>query len=201
MSDDARELLTKIGSETSLRYSIQLIMAAAICAQRRKVRCTRSWLQGPPGGQQPAHHGSSHLCGAGCTSVCVRGGLEGARRGNSGIPSHPLLPCSPCHNGRRKWGAGTSGACTRPLWGCQILTPPVLHALPSLLPSCPRHVAMQAAQVEIEDISRVYTLFVDVKRSTQFLMEYQEQYMFNEVPGADEEEEGGGGEGQQAMSS
>lgn len=28
-------------------------------------------------------------------------------------------------------------------------------------------------QVEIEDIKRVYTLFVDVKRSTQFLMEYQ----------------------------
>ena len=35
--------------------------------------------------------------------------------------------------------------------------------------------------VEIEDISKVYTQFVDVKRSTQFLMEYQEQYMFNAV--------------------
>lgn len=28
-------------------------------------------------------------------------------------------------------------------------------------------------QVAIEDIKKVYTLFVDVKRSTQFLMEYQ----------------------------
>lgn len=28
-------------------------------------------------------------------------------------------------------------------------------------------------QVEIADIKRVYSLFVDVKRSTQFLMEYQ----------------------------
>ncbi|PWZ14926.1 RuvB-like 2 [Zea mays] len=37
--------------------------------------------------------------------------------------------------------------------------------------------------VEMEDISRVYQLFLDVKRSTQYLMEYQSQYMFNEVPG------------------
>ncbi len=44
------------------------------------------------------------------------------------------------------------------------------------------------AQVDIEDISKVYSMFVDVKRSTQFLIEYQEQYMFNEVPVADAEE-------------
>ncbi|KAG1342128.1 ruvB-like 2 [Cocos nucifera] len=36
--------------------------------------------------------------------------------------------------------------------------------------------------VEMEDISRVYQLFLDVKRSTQYLMEYQSRYMFNEVP-------------------
>jgi len=30
-------------------------------------------------------------------------------------------------------------------------------------------------QVDVEDISKVYSLFVDVKRSTQFLLEYQEQ--------------------------
>ena len=36
--------------------------------------------------------------------------------------------------------------------------------------------------VEMEDISRVYQLFLDVKRSTQYLMEYQNQYMFNEAP-------------------
>ncbi|KAJ3702569.1 hypothetical protein LUZ61_006274 [Rhynchospora tenuis] len=35
--------------------------------------------------------------------------------------------------------------------------------------------------VEIDDISRVYGLFLDVKRSTKYLMEYQSQYMFNEV--------------------
>lgn len=27
-------------------------------------------------------------------------------------------------------------------------------------------------------------MFVDVKRSTQFMMEYQEQYMYNEMPEA-----------------
>jgi len=75
MTEDAKELLTKIGFETSLRYSIQLITAAAIVCMKRK-----------------------------------------------------------------------------------------------------------ATEVEIEDIGRVYSMFVDVKRSTQFLMEYQEQYMFNEVP-------------------
>lgn len=36
--------------------------------------------------------------------------------------------------------------------------------------------------VDVEDVSRVYSLFVDVKRSTQFLMEYNEQFMFHEVP-------------------
>jgi hypothetical protein len=44
-------------------------------------------------------------------------------------------------------------------------------------------------QVDVEDIGRVYSLFVDVKRSTQFLIEYQEQYMFNEVPEAAEDQQ------------
>ncbi|KAK9820925.1 hypothetical protein WJX74_008951 [Apatococcus lobatus] len=46
----------------------------------------------------------------------------------------------------------------------------------------------KAAEVEIEDVSRAYTLFVDVKRSMQFLIEYQEQYMFNEVPDLPQEQ-------------
>ncbi|CAI9105647.1 OLC1v1004623C1 [Oldenlandia corymbosa var. corymbosa] len=36
--------------------------------------------------------------------------------------------------------------------------------------------------VELEDISRVYELFYDVNRSTQYLMEYQSEFMFSEVP-------------------
>lgn len=42
--------------------------------------------------------------------------------------------------------------------------------------------------VELDDINRVYNLFLDVKRSTQYLMEYQSQYMFNETGEADEDE-------------
>jgi RuvB-like protein 2 len=74
MAKDAMELLTKIGMETSLRYAIQMITIASLCAQKRK---------------------------------------------------------------------GT--------------------------------------EVSIEDIKRVYSLFVDVKRSTQFLMEYQKDFMFNSL--------------------
>ena len=75
MVEDARELLAKIGSETSLRYAIQLITAASLACQKRKAKV-----------------------------------------------------------------------------------------------------------VEIEDISKVYSLFIDVKRSMQFLREYQDQFMYNEVP-------------------
>ena len=77
MADDAKELLTKIGDETSLRYAIQLIASSALICNRRK-----------------------------------------------------------------------------------------------------------GAEVEIEDISKAYTMFVDIKRSTQFLHEYQDQYMFNEANAA-----------------
>ncbi|KAG8469610.1 hypothetical protein KFE25_006065 [Diacronema lutheri] len=43
----------------------------------------------------------------------------------------------------------------------------------------------KGTQVDVEDIKRVYTLFVDVKRSTQFLQEYQSEFMFNEIQPAD----------------
>lgn len=39
----------------------------------------------------------------------------------------------------------------------------------------------KGTEVEMEDIRKVYQLFVDVKRSTQFLMEYQQEFMFSEV--------------------
>ncbi|KAL5077273.1 hypothetical protein RYX36_016257 [Vicia faba] len=42
--------------------------------------------------------------------------------------------------------------------------------------------------VELEDINRVYNLFLDVKRSTQYLMEYQSQYMFSETGEVDEDD-------------
>jgi RuvB-like protein 2 len=47
----------------------------------------------------------------------------------------------------------------------------------------------KGADVSIEDIKRVYSLFVDVRRSTQFLMEYQKDFMFNEMDDDEEDEE------------
>jgi RuvB-like protein 2 len=35
--------------------------------------------------------------------------------------------------------------------------------------------------VNIEDVKRVYSLFLDESRSTQFLKEYQDEFMFNEM--------------------
>mmetsp|Transcript_35476 Transcript_35476/g.82318 ORF Transcript_35476/g.82318 Transcript_35476/m.82318 type:complete len:448 (-) Transcript_35476:261-1604(-) len=38
-----------------------------------------------------------------------------------------------------------------------------------------------SGEVEVEDIKRIYSLFVDVKRSTQYMMEYQGEFMYNEL--------------------
>jgi len=45
----------------------------------------------------------------------------------------------------------------------------------------------KGSEVETADIQKVYSLFCDVKRSTEFLQAYQSSFVFNEVP---EEEEG-----------
>ncbi|KAJ3187680.1 RuvB-like 2 [Gaertneriomyces sp. JEL0708] len=78
MTDDAKDVLTKIGVETSLRYSIHLITAAALVSRKRK-----------------------------------------------------------------------------------------------------------ASEVDVEDIKRVYSLFLDEKRSVQYLKEFQDQFMFNDESQAD----------------
>ncbi|CAL1529578.1 unnamed protein product [Lymnaea stagnalis] len=38
----------------------------------------------------------------------------------------------------------------------------------------------KGTEVDVDDIKRVYTLFLDESRSTQFLKEYQQEFMFNE---------------------
>jgi hypothetical protein len=48
--------------------------------------------------------------------------------------------------------------------------------------------ALLFCKVGVEDIKRVYSLFVDVKRSTQFLMEYQRDFMFNTLTKEEEED-------------
>lgn len=57
-----------------------------------------------------------------------------------------------------------------------------IHLINSSALACQKR---KGKAVEMEDVSRVYQLFLDVKRSTQYLMEYQSQYMFNEVPGGE----------------
>ena len=47
----------------------------------------------------------------------------------------------------------------------------------------------KGAEVDVQDIKKVYSLFVDVKRSAQFLMEYQKQFMFNELGDDDDSDE------------
>jgi len=42
----------------------------------------------------------------------------------------------------------------------------------------------KSSEVSIEDVKRVYSLFLDESRSTQFLKEYQDAFMFNELAGA-----------------
>merc|ERR1712037_1013234 len=39
----------------------------------------------------------------------------------------------------------------------------------------------KAQEVDVQDIRKVYGLFVDVRRSTQFLIEYNQEFMFSEV--------------------
>ena len=42
-------------------------------------------------------------------------------------------------------------------------------------------VKKKATEVDVPEIKRVYSLFLDVRRSTQFLVEYQKEFMFSEV--------------------
>ncbi|XP_055827474.1 uncharacterized protein LOC129895739 [Solanum dulcamara] len=61
-----------------------------------------------------------------------------------------------------------------------------IHLITSAALACQKR---KGKIVEVEDITRVYNLFYDVKRSTQYLMEYQSQYMFNEVSAGEAEED------------
>merc|ERR1712022_99090 len=47
----------------------------------------------------------------------------------------------------------------------------------------------QGTEVSIEDIKKVYTLFMDLKRSVKMLEDYHQDFMFNEAKGDDMEED------------
>merc|ERR1711981_1014104 len=38
----------------------------------------------------------------------------------------------------------------------------------------------KSSEVDVADIRKVYSLFVDVKRSTQFLKEFEQEFMFSD---------------------
>merc|ERR1712060_896605 len=57
-----------------------------------------------------------------------------------------------------------------------------IHMIIAAALSCQKR---KGVEVDVEDIKKVYSLFVDVKRSTQFLIEYQNEFMFIEVQDPD----------------
>ncbi|CAN0864910.1 RuvB-like 2 [Linum grandiflorum] len=61
-----------------------------------------------------------------------------------------------------------------------------IHLITSAALACQKR---KGKLVESQDITRVYNLFLDVKRSAQYLMEYQNEYMFNEAPVAEAEDD------------
>jgi RuvB-like protein 2 len=48
----------------------------------------------------------------------------------------------------------------------------------------------KSTKVEVEDVSKAYSLFLDVNRSVQYLQEFHEQYMYNEMEAATNGDEG-----------
>jgi RuvB-like protein 2 len=54
----------------------------------------------------------------------------------------------------------------------------------------------KGTEISIEDVKRVYSLFLDEQRSVEFLKEYQDEFMFSEVvpPGLAAAATAGGGD-------
>merc|ERR1711975_4039 len=61
-----------------------------------------------------------------------------------------------------------------------------IHMITAAHLSCTKR---QGTEVGIEDIKKVYTLFMDLKRSVKMLEDYHQDFMFNESKGDDMEEE------------
>jgi len=47
----------------------------------------------------------------------------------------------------------------------------------------------KSQEVDVQDIRKVYSLFVDVKRSAEFLIEYHQEFLFSEVDAGQKEDE------------
>ncbi|XP_068148423.1 ruvB-like helicase 2 [Drosophila tropicalis] len=59
----------------------------------------------------------------------------------------------------------------------------------------------KAAEVNTEDVKKVYSLFLDENRSSKILKEYQDDYMFSEITEHDGDELGAGGGAKRRMES
>ncbi|XP_032469829.1 ruvB-like 2 isoform X1 [Phocoena sinus] len=177
MSEDAYTVLTRIGLETSLRYAIQLITAASlVCRKRKGMRvhapfredptCRGGWAREP----WPLSLRVRRLCSATGEATTVRG---------------PRTAKKQTKKETEQWGGGahshevaTAGfESRRP--GPRVLT------LTHLLGGAPlrSQFPYQGTEVQVDDIKRVYSLFLDESRSTQYMKEYQDAFLFNELKG------------------
>ena len=69
------------------------------------------------------------------------------------------------------------------------LRPPELITFRYYQPAyMPSPITCYPKTVQVEDISRAYSLFIDVQRSSQYMVEFAGQYLYNEA--GEEEEEG-----------
>ena len=55
-----------------------------------------------------------------------------------------------------------------------------MHMIMTAAPCCKQR---KGAEVEVADVRKVYGMFSDLRRSTQYLIEYNKQFMFNEIGG------------------
>jgi len=70
--------------------------------------------------------------------------------------------------------------------GCKTTLRYALHLIqPSFV--CAKR--RKSSQINVEDIKRVYSLFVDVQRSVQFLNDYQNQFVFHDESKHEKKEE------------
>merc|ERR1711998_108675 len=67
--------------------------------------------------------------------------------------------------------------------------PPLRYAIHMITTSHLVCTKRQGTEVGIEDIKKVYTLFMDPKRSVKMLEDYHQDFMFNDVKGDDMEED------------
>ena len=170
MTAEAKAFLTRIGLETSLRYAIQLITTAALVARKRKVGALPLVVRLPARvfvfvffscfraeANKEDRSPSLHSLSLWMLGVCVRGDFFAARLARAAHRHARGIE-------RARRTHPPTHPPTRPpthTWCCIIHT--------------------QAAQVDVPDLKRCYTLFLDEARSTQFLKDYQQEFMFDEV--------------------